>query len=120
MKKIVILVAIAIATLGNAHAMELNEYRVFYKLNDISTFNSLVRYLDASDEQAEQLNYIFDMTERKLNYANKKASTVAAEKAMMFNLGNAKYILSSEQYRKYLIVLNVSRFSEYDTLAENK
>lgn len=119
MKKIVILVVIALVSFS-ASAMELSEYKVFYKLNESSTFNALVRYLDANEDQADQLNYIFDLTERKLNYANKKQSTVAAEKAMMFNLGNAKSILSQDQYRKYLIVLNVSRFSEYDTLAERK
>ena len=119
MKKIVILAVIALVSFS-ASAMELSEYKVFYKSNESSTFNALVRYLNANEEQADQLNYIFDLTERKLNYANKKQSTVAAEKAMMFNLGNAKSILSQDQYRKYLIVLNVSRFSEYDTLAELK
>lgn len=115
-----ILLVIAFASINAANSMELSEYKVFYKLTDTATFNALVRYLDVNEEQADQLNYIFDLTERKLNYANKKESTVAAEKAMMFNLGNSKSILNKEQYRKYLIVLNVSRFSDYENLAENK
>ena len=29
-------------------------------------------------------------------------------KVLMFNVGNAKYILSDKQYRKYLTVLNLT------------
>lgn len=120
MKKILVTVMMVFAGISLTNASNLSEYRVFYKLTDSSTFNSLVRYLDASEEQADQLNYIFNITERKLNQASRRASETAAEKAVMFNLGNAKSILSREQYRKYLIVINVSRHNNYDNLAENK
>lgn len=120
MKKILAVILVALASVTATYSMEMKDYNVLYKLNDNSTFKALVRYLNADEDQADQLRYVFSLTERKLNYANKKESTVAAEKALMFNLGNAKYILSGEQYRKYLIVLNVSRFSNYDEyIADN-
>jgi hypothetical protein len=118
MKKILVILVIALAGISSASSMELSEYKVFYKMNESSTFRSLMKYLDASQEQAYQMSYVLNQTERKLNYANRKESLDAAERAMFFNLGNAKSILSKEQYRKYLIILNISRFSEYDTLAE--
>ena len=122
MKKVIfiIMLAVASATATAQSGMELKDYNVFYKLNDENIFRSMIRYLELSTEQAENLQYVNDLTERKLNYANKKASTVAAEKAMLFNLGNAKAVLTEAQYRKYLIVLNVSRFSEYEEYIAEK
>lgn len=110
---------VAFASATAAYSMELREYNVLYKINENSTFKALVRYLDAGEEQAEQLKYIFNLTERKLDYANKKESAIAAERALMFNLGNVKYILSEEQYRKYLIILNVSRASKRNEYIAN-
>lgn len=122
MKKVIlmIMIAVASATATAQSGMELKDYNVFYKLNDQTTFRSMIRYLDLTMEQAEHLQYVNSLTERKLNYANKKTSTVAAEKAMLFNLGNAKAVLTEEQYRKYLIVLNVSRFSDYEQYIAEK
>ncbi|MCE5332908.1 MAG: hypothetical protein LLF95_12310 [Bacteroidales bacterium] len=108
MKKILVLAIIAIATVSNSFALDLNEYKVFYKLNDEKTFNSLARYLDVTDEQGEKLKYVFSLTENKLKNALDKENEIAAEKAMWFNLGNAKLILSEEQYKKYLTTINLS------------
>ncbi len=120
MKKILAVILVAFASATAAYSMELKDYNVLYKMNENSTFKALVRYLNAGDEQADQLKYIFNLTERKLNYANKKESTIDAERALYFNLGNVKYILSEDQYRKYLIILNVSRFSNDEQyIAEN-
>lgn len=122
MKKVILMIMIAVAgaTASAQSGLELKDYNVFYKLNDEMTFRSMIRYLDLSTEQAEHLQYVNSLTERKLNYANKKTSTVAAEKAMLFNLGNAKAVLTEEQYRKYLIVLNVSRFNDYEVYIAEK
>jgi esterase/lipase len=119
MKKYIVVIMLAIAGATAAQTMELNDYKVLNKLNNETTFNSLIRYLEANEDQIDQLKYVFTLTERKLEYANKKTSLVAAEKALMFNLGNAKYILTEEQYRKYLRVLNVSRYSIYDEYMAN-
>jgi len=40
----------------------------------------------------------------------------SAQKALMFNLANAKAILTELQYRKYLTMLNVSVYNEKVTL----
>lgn len=108
MKKILILAIIALTTAVNSFALDLNEYKVFYKLNNEKTFNSLVRYLDAEGDQKEQLRYIFSLTERKMKNALDAENETAAEKAMWFNLANAKSILSVEQYKKYLVAINLS------------
>ena len=108
MKKIFILAVFAITAFANSFALELNEYKVFYKLNNEKTFNSLTRYLDVESEQKEQLKYVFSLTEKKMKNAIENENEVAAEKAMWFNLANAKSILSEEQYKKYLIAINLS------------
>ncbi|MFW9597993.1 MAG: hypothetical protein ACMV0Y_08600 [Paludibacter sp.] len=110
MKKIVLSALLMLAVCGSAfaHEMELNDYKVFGKLNNETTLRSLVRYLNADEEQHGQLKYIFQLTERKVNSAVEKGDEVSAENAMFFNLGNAKSVLSPEQYRKYLLVVNLT------------
>ena len=106
MKKILVVVLVALSA-TSAFAFDRNDYNVVYKLGNSYVFNSLVRYIDANDEQADQLKYIFELTEQKLSTSN---SDETAEKAMLFNVGNAKYILSRDQYKKYLAVLNTCLF----------
>ncbi len=108
MKKIIVLVIVALTTLSSTFALDLYEYKVFYKLNNEKTFNSLTRFLNTNNEQDDQLKYVFELTEKKIKIALENESDEAAEKAMWFNLGNAKYILTPEQYKNYLIVINMS------------
>lgn len=121
MKKILLVMVVAIASIFATNAMEMNDYNVLYKLNDDKVFNSLVKYLELDNNQADQLSYVFKLTQRKLENANSRSDVSAAEKAMYFNLGNVKYVLSETQYKKYLIILNVSRANNYDQfIAGNK
>ena len=120
MKKIVLLVLFAVAVYTNSFALELNDYKVFCKLNNEVTLNSLSRYLNVSDEQRDQLRYLFELTESKVKSAIYKTDEEAAEKALYFNLGNAKYILSEEQYKKYLVVLNLTVFGNEEVLLAEK
>jgi len=106
MKKVLVLVMVAFAT--SAFALNPGNYKVVYKLNNEPTFNALVRYLDADDSQAEQLKYVFELTENKMRTALKSDNETAVDNVLTFNVGNAKYILSDNQYRKYLVVLNLS------------
>ena len=108
MKKLIILVLVLVAYGASVSAANPEEYRVFYKLNNVATFNSLARYLDVDDTQADQLKEVFSTTETKLNSALKAENYNGVEKALLFNLGNTKAILSDEQYKKYLAVLNLS------------
>ena len=113
MKKILVAVLVLVASTTSVFAVDTNkyEYEVFNKMNNESTFNGLVRYLEADYDQAEQLELVFTMTEKKMKSALKGDDEVAAEKAMYFNLGNVKSVLSEEQYKKYLVLINVSVYN---------
>lgn len=103
----------------SASALELNEYKVFNRLNNESTQKSLAVYLQTSEAQAEMLKTVFEKTGEKMKYAIENENEVAAEKAMWFNLANAKNILTPEQYKKYLVAINLTIHSRnYEVLAE--
>jgi|ERR1035437_826964 hypothetical protein len=118
MKKVLILVMVAFAT--SVFAINPGNYKAIYKLNNESTFNALVRYLDADDSQADQLKYVFELTETKMKSALKSENETAVDNVLMFNVGNAKYILSDNQYKKYLMVLNLSINNNQDEFLTQK
>jgi len=118
MKKVLVLVMVAFAT--SVFAIDPGNYKAIYKLNNESTFNALVRYLDANDSQAEQLKYVFELSENKMRTALKTDNDAEAEKVLLFNVGNAKNILSNNQYRKYLAVLNLSINNNEEELLTQK
>jgi len=118
MKKVLVLVMVAFAT--SVFAINPANYKAVYKLNDETTFNSLVRYLDVDDTQADQLKYVFELTESKMKSALKSDKENAADKVLLFNVGNAKYILSDNQYKKYLTVLNLSINNDNQELLTQK
>ena len=111
MKKILIVVLGLVVSATSAFALDTNKYEAFRKLNNESTFYGLVRYLDVDSSQAKELDIVFSMTEDKMASALKENNEVAAEKAMYFNLGNVKSVLSEEQYKKYLVLINVSVYN---------
>ena len=114
MKKILVIVMVLVAGATSTFAMNPTDYEVFYKLNNTSTFNGLVRYLNADSEQAESLKYVFELAENKIKTALKAENEVDAEKAMNFNLANAKDILTPRQYKKYLTIINLTINNKYD------
>lgn len=120
MKKIILSVVLVLAVYGNSFAMELNDYRVFSKLNNETTLRSLVRYLDADVEQHGQLKYVFRLTDEKVKSAVNNGNEVEAEKALYFNLANMKHLLSPEQYKKYLVVLNLTVAGNEEVLLAEK
>ena len=97
MKKVLVLVMVVFAT--SAFALNPGNYKVVYKLNSEPTFNALVRYLDADYTQADQLKYVFGLTENKMRSALKSQNETEVDKALLFNAGNAKFILSEDQYK---------------------
>ena len=105
-----VLVAGAIST----YAVNPADYEVFNKLNDNTTFNGLVRYLNADSEQAENLKYVFSVAGNKMEAALKAENEADAEKAINFNLGNAKNILTDYQYKKYLTIINLTINNRYE------
>jgi len=108
MKKILMVILGVVVTATSAFALDTTKYSVFSKLSNENTFYGLVRYLDVDNSQAEKLEVVFSMTEEKMESALKKNDEKAAEKAMFFNLGNVKSVLSDAQYKKYLTLINVT------------
>jgi hypothetical protein len=108
MKKILIVVLGLVVSATSAFALDTNKYGVFSILNNESTFYGLVSYLDVDNSQAKELDIVFSMTEDKMASALKENNEVAAEKAMYFNLGNVKSVLSEKQYKKYLAIINAT------------
>ena len=108
MKKILMVILGVVVTATSAFALDTTKYGVFSKLSNENTFYGVVRYLDVDSSQAEKLEVVFSMTEEKMESALKKNDEKAAEKAMFFNLGNVKSVLSDAQYKKYLTLINVT------------
>ena len=52
--------------------------------------------------------------------ALKSDNETAVDKVLLFNVSNAKYILSDSQYRKYLVVLNLSINNSNEELLTQK
>jgi len=105
MKKALVLVMVAFAT--SVFAIEPTNYRAIYKLNDQKTFNELIRYLNVDDTKADDLKFVFELTQSKMKSALKSNDEAKIEKVLFFNMGNAKYILSDKQFKEYLAALNL-------------
>jgi len=113
MKRLMLLAIAGIVLGGTTFAkttQESKEYAVFSKLNNQEKFDGLAKYLNADMSQKEYLSEIFALSLRKMEREMSKqtVSEVGMEKAIAFNLANAKSVLTPEQYRKYLTVLNVT------------
>lgn len=92
------------------------------KLNSETTQKAVARYLNVDFRQNEDLKYVFNESAKKMNRELAKGvnADVAHEKAMNFNLANAKAVLSNDQYRKFVTVLNatMNNGSAFALLAE--
>ncbi len=123
MKRLFTLVAAVIA-LGSTAFASNGEYEVISKLNNKKTIEGVSSYLKVNFNQREYMEDIFALSAKKMEKAmvGGVVSDEDAKKALAFNLANMKDILSPEQYKKYLIVLNISvnNMSKNSLLAENK
>lgn len=120
MKKILVIIMVALATATGSFAKSQVKYETLYKLNNENTFKSMIRYLRANEEQKDQLMYVFSRTEKKLKKALLKEDFIAADKVVKYNLENAKYLLTEDQYNKYEAVINVSIYdNNSEMIAEN-
>lgn len=113
MKRLFLLAVAGIVLSGATFArnnMENKEYAVFSKLNEQEKFDGLIRYLNADMLQKDYLEEIFAVSLRKMEreMSRQTKSQTGMEKAVAFNLANAKSVLSPEQYRKYLTILNIT------------
>jgi len=119
MKKIYIMAFVAMLFACNVIADNHNEFRIFTNMNNAKTLTALSKYLNTNNEQNEQLEYLLSLTDKKMKLALSNNNSNAAEKVKWFNLGNAKIILNEEQYKKYLLVLNVTLNSMNDKSVED-
>jgi len=118
MKKVLVIIMVAFAT--TAFAIDPGSYKVIYKLNNESTFNGLIHYLNADESQANQLKQVFLVTEDRMKSALKSNSENQVEDVLFYNVLNAKCILTDQQYKKYLTVLNVTVSNNYQELLTQK
>ena len=116
MKRLFIL-AVAIFSLSSVIFASNGDYAFLSKLNEKEKFNGLVNYLEADYEQQRYLKEIFELSSQKMERASRSGENSEKEvkKALAFNLANTKSVLSAEQYKKYLIVLNMTSINSSNT-----
>lgn len=115
----------AIALLAFSSMSFASDYEFMNKLNNETTFKSLSRYIKADYDQRSALKYIFSETEKKKDIVEKeiaegKATNHDMDKVLYFNLANVKAVLSPDQYRDYLVVLNMTQNNRTAELLSEK
>jgi len=108
MKRLSILLVAILAISINSNAREGEEYKVLWVLNNTTTANNIAEYVDATSDQAEALSDIYYTSVARLTEALTDNDRVEAQKALYYNIANVKAILSPQQYRKYLTILNAT------------
>ena len=106
MKRLFVL-GLAVMALGvGAFAQESSGFVA--KLNEKTTFDRVSEFVDVDYYQKRNLQYIFNEASKRFDRATAQGlgEEAALEKAINFNVANAKAILSDYQYRKYLQILN--------------
>jgi hypothetical protein len=92
------------------------------KMNESKTLDGIASYLGASFDQKDALQYIFSEAERRMENATKNGVSLedATQKAIYFNLGNAKQVLSRDQYVKFVGIVNltINNQRSYELFAE--
>jgi len=119
MKKILISIMVLVTVSTTTFALNPSDYGVFYKLNDKSTFTSVLNYLKADKEQADYLKLVFKTTAEELKNAVKTGNEKFADSVLDYNLYNTKCILTENQYSKYLVLINLSINNKSNDLFTN-
>lgn len=107
MKRLFLLSVFALALVGKSFA---SEGDLVSKLDNTKTVERISRYLAADNTQQTDLNYVFDLANKKYQRYMKQglSAEVAASKALDFSLANTKVVLSKEQYQKFLTLINIT------------
>lgn len=110
MKKIILFFAFIFAM--NVTASAENEAVNNVEAYNINTnINSLVRYLNLSEDQIESVESIQKVFEENLRYASfmsGEGRKNMVNNTIEFDVKNMSYILDKEQYKKYLLALNLT------------
>jgi len=122
MKKMLVLVLVLVVGAAHTFALNPSDYKAFYKLNNKAVQTALIGYIDADQEQAAFLQHVFNATEQEIKAAVKNENEVAAENVVNYNLRNTKCILSDDQYKKYIVFVNLylNDESKFALLSDNK
>ncbi|MFT3753601.1 MAG: hypothetical protein QM800_12255 [Paludibacter sp.] len=122
MKKMLVLVMVLLASATSTFAMNPSDYNALNKLDNKVAYTALIGYIDADREQAAFLQHVFKVTAEEMKIAVEKGNEVAAENVLNYNLRNTKCILTKEQYKKYLVFVNLylRNESNFALLTENK
>ncbi|BEG98688.1 hypothetical protein [Bacteroides sedimenti] len=85
-----------------------------HKMNNKTTFEGIADFLDMSYHQKDVMRYIFSEAQKVMTKESEKGASVkeAAEKAIYFNLGNARQVLSRGQYLKFVGLINLTVYNE--------
>ena len=106
MKKMMFLLMVTMAT--SAFSINSKVSGVFSRLNNEATLKYISNYLNADEAQISELESVFFCTEELLKSSEKEESASFAASAVNYNLSSVKSILTSSQYRKYLLLINTS------------
>jgi len=114
MKKLILAVAMLLATNITAMADDANSNEMnMVEAYDINiNINSLARYLELSEDQIEPVDNIQMVFSESLRCAavsgGKETRKKMVKNAIDYDLKNMRYILTEEQYKKYVRILNVT------------
>ena len=110
MKKIILFIAFFFTM--NVSAMAENEAINNVEAYNINTnINSLVKYLNLSSDQiesVESVQKIFEENMRCASHMNGQSRINMINNTIEFGTKNMNYILNKEQYKKYIMALNVT------------
>ena len=115
MKTLILTIAVLLATsfAGFAQSNEMNTVSLS-KQPFIVSFEALEKYLDLSFEQVEDVRNINDYFIATQKRSVKTSSEIQPEKmqqAVYANIKLLKEVLSPEQYRKYVGLINVTNYN---------
>lgn len=114
MKKLILAVAMLLATNITAMADDTNSNEMnMVEAYDINiNINSLARYLELSEDQIESVDNIQKVFSESLRCAavsgGQESRKNMVRNAIKYDLKNMRYILTEEQYKKYVRILNVT------------
>ena len=80
-----------------------------YNIN--ANINSLVKYLNLSNDQiesVESVQKVFEENLRCASFMNGESRKNMVSNSIEYDLKNMSYVLNKEQYKKYLTVLNAT------------
>ena len=111
MKKIILFIAFLFTMNASINAENENVNNVeAYAIN--TNINSLVRFLELSNDQVESVDNVQKIFEENLKYAsyvdNNESRRKLVNNSIEFSLKNMSYVLNKEQYKKYVTVLNAT------------